>query len=96
MAHRDSFPVAGDLSKAEFIEHMNRFHSSIPHGIQITVGGFTAEGDRVAVEAKSRAVLANGNTLEQVYHFLFEIKDGRVVAVREYIDTAHALAAFNG
>ncbi|CAA0120192.1 Uncharacterised protein [Mycolicibacterium vanbaalenii] len=92
MAHPESFPVAGDMAKAEFVEHIKRFRQAIPGGIQITVTGVTAEGDRVAVEAESTATLSNGRILNQFYHFLFEIEDGEVRRAREYIDTAHGVA----
>lgn len=92
MAHPESFPVSGNMTKAEFAEHIERFHHSIPGGIQISVTGVTAEGDRVAVEAESIATMPNGRTLNQVYHFLFEFEDGKVRRAREYMDTAHGVA----
>ena len=96
MAHPDSFPISGTMTKAEFADHMNRFRDSIPGGISVNVTGVTAEGDRVAVEAESIATMPNGRTLNQVYHFLFEIRNGKIIAAREYIDTAHAVAVFRG
>ena len=96
MADPASFPVSGSMTKTEFIAHMDRFHQSLPNGIRITITGTTAEDDRVAIEANSEALLPNGNTLQQVYHFLFEFEGDGIVAVREYIDTAHALNVFNG
>jgi uncharacterized protein len=95
MAHPDSFPVTGALSRDEFIQHMRRFRQLAPNGIEIAVTGMTAEGNRVAVEATSHAVLANGRILNQVYHFLFEIEGDLVVNAREYIDTAHGVAVFS-
>lgn len=92
MAHPESFPVSGDMPKAEFVEHIKRFRQAIPGGVHITVTGVTAEGDRVAVEAESTATLPNSRTLNQFYHFLFEIEDGKVRRAREYIDTAHGVA----
>ncbi|MEV0111439.1 nuclear transport factor 2 family protein [Nocardia sp. NPDC050799] len=96
MAHADSFPVSGSMSKAEFVEHINRFRQAIPSGIRITVTGVTAEAARVAVEAESTATLPNGRILNQFYHFLFEIEDGTVRKAREYIDTAHGVAVHSG
>lgn len=92
MAHDDSFPVSGSMSKAEFVEHIKRFRQAIPSGIRIAVTGVTAEDGRVAVEAESTATLPNGRILNQFYHFLFEIEDGKVRRAREYIDTAHGVA----
>ncbi|MFI5719670.1 nuclear transport factor 2 family protein [Nocardia sp. NPDC051750] len=92
MAHADSFPVSGSMSKAEFVEHINGFRQALPSGIRITITGVTAEAARVAVEAESTATLPNGRILNQFYHFLFEIEDGTVRRAREYIDTAHGVA----
>ena len=94
MADPAAFPVFGSMSKASFASHIRAFLGALPTGIQVTVTGITAEGNRVAVEAKSVAALPNGNVLNQVYHFLFEFRDNLVVAAREYIDTAHAVAQF--
>ncbi|KKC26661.1 nuclear transport factor 2 family protein [Sphingomonas sp. SRS2] len=96
MADSGSFPVAGDMSKSQFIDHFEGFRNALPEGINVVVTGMTAEGNRVAVEAESTAVLANGNRLNQVYHFLIEIEGSSITRVREYIDTAHAVRVFGG
>lgn len=92
MANSASFPVTGDMTKAQFLGHMQRFRQVVPNGLQIAVTGVTAEGDRVAIEAESSATLMNGNVMSQVYHFLFEIRSGKIYRAREYIDTAHGAA----
>lgn len=92
MANPASFPVTGDMSKIQFLDHMQRFRQAVPNGLQIAVTGVTAEGDRVAIEAESSATLLNGNVMSQVYHFLVEIRSEKVYKVREYIDTAHGAA----
>jgi hypothetical protein len=53
----------------------------------------TAEGDRVAVEAESKARLANGTLYHNRYHFLFVVRDGRIQVVKEYLDTLHVMNA---
>jgi ketosteroid isomerase-like protein len=55
--------------------------------------GTTTEGSRVAIEATGSARLANGKTYRNLYHFLFEIADGRIVRFKEYCDTK-AIDAF--
>ena len=35
----------------------------------------------------------NGNAYNNRYHYLGEIRNGRVVAVREYLDSAHVAGA---
>ena len=55
-----------------------------------------AEGCFVAVEATSYAELTNGRIYSNQYHLLFEIRDGKVLRVKEYMDTQHAHAVFFG
>jgi ketosteroid isomerase-like protein len=62
--------------------------------IRFTVTGSTVQGERVALEAESEADLVNGRTYRNQYHFLFVIKNGRIHAIREYADSAPAIAAF--
>ena len=56
----------------------------------MTPKGLTAEGDRVAVEAESYGEMATGKIYNNLYHFLLEVRDGKIHAVREYLDTMHA------
>ena len=60
--------------------------------ILITPKVLTAEGDRVAVEAKSLAHTNSGRTYNNRYHFLITVHDGLVTSVKEYLDTMHANA----
>ena len=56
----------------------------------ITETGITAEGDRVAMEAKSEGRLISGKRYSNIYHFLFVFApDGRPREVREHMNTAH-------
>jgi uncharacterized protein len=63
-------------------------------GIEFTVHSLTAEADRVAAEVESYAPLVNGKVYNNHYHMLFEIRDGKIVIVKEYADTAHAREVF--
>ena len=49
-----------------------------------------ADGDAVAVEWTTRATARDGSPYENDYAFVFEVRDGRISAVREYFDTARA------
>jgi len=53
-----------------------------------------AESSFVAVEATSYAELNNGRIYSNQYHLLFELRDGKVLRVKEYMDTQHAHAIF--
>jgi ketosteroid isomerase-like protein len=66
-------------------EDFTRFFVS---DVTVTFHGFHADGDRVVVEETMTATLANGNHYANDYCFVFELRDGLVHRVREYMDTA--------
>lgn len=49
----------------------------------------TAEGERVAIEAESRADFRTGRKYNNTYHFIFVVRDDKIVKVGEYMDSAH-------
>jgi uncharacterized protein len=85
-----NFPLSGTRTKAQFIELLGQLTASIDGALTLRVRGATAEGDRVAVEAESHAKMKNGKTYQNRYHFLCEVRGGKIQAVREYLDTMHA------
>ena len=85
-----NFPLAGTMPKAEFAKLFGGIGEAMPKGLKITPKGVTAEGNRVAVEAESYGELANGKVYNNHYHFMVECEDGKITAVREYLDTMHA------
>ena len=46
-----------------------------------------AEGEKVAVEATSRGEHISGQIYSNEYHFLFEFRDGKLLRLKEYMDT---------
>ena len=84
------FPLAGTKTKAEFTQLLGGIGQAMPKGLKITPKGVTAEGNRVAVEAESYGEHANGKIYNNLYHFLVECENGKITAVREYLDTIHA------
>ena len=62
----------------------------------IEVTGVTAEGERVAIEGAGRGRLLNGRDYDNRYHFLMIVRDGRVLSVREYMDSEHVADVFEG
>ena len=85
-----NFPLSGTKTKAQFVELLGQLGAAIDGALSLRVKGVTAEGDRVAVEAESFAKMKNGKTYQNRYHFLCEVRDGKIQAVREYLDTMHA------
>lgn len=96
LAHDDaSFwtPGPGDMNKSQFREFFAPVGAMI-QSIKFAFSGTTTEGNRVAIEASSHAHLSNGREYRNRYHFLFEFENGKLRSVREYADSAPALAAF--
>ena len=58
--------------------------------VSVDFRGFYADGDVVVVEERMRASLANGDAYDNDYCFVFELEDGLICRVREYMDTAKA------
>lgn len=58
-----------------------------PEGISFTIKSMVAEGEKVAVEASSQGEHVSGKTYSNDYHFLFEFRDGKLLRLREYMDT---------
>jgi len=87
---RDRMPTAGLYNKERIARLFQAMLKQLKGGLQMTVLSTVAEGDRVAIEAESSGDLENGRLYRQKYHFLLEFRDGRICAVREYLDTQHA------
>ena len=60
-------------------------------GPKMTIGRTVAEGDHVAIEASGTGPLHNGRTYDNRYHFAIDVRDGKVAAVREYMDSHHVV-----
>ena len=61
-----------------------------PGTLAIEVRNSIAEGDYVAVEWVARGKSAKGKAYENYYHVMFEVKNGKIQTVREYVDTLYA------
>ena len=90
MGKPESFALAGTKTKAQFAELLKGIGAAMPKGMRVTPKALTAEGNRVAVEAESYGEHANGKVYNNQYHFLIEVQNGKIQAVREYLDTIHA------
>ena len=89
--------ISGEKDKAGFGEMLGGIAAGTTSGaITLTPLAMTAEGDRVTVETESYAELTNGRVYNNLYHFVFELSDGRIRRVKEYLDTEHARAVFLG
>lgn len=81
-------------SKAEMADIFRRMGGAMTGPLRMQVKGTVAEGDKVAVEATSRGELRDGRVYDQEYHVLMTIRDGKIAAAREYMDTAHVMTVW--
>ena len=58
--------------------------------LAITIESLIAEGDRAAVQLVIDGRTAKGAPYHNAYHFAFRVRDGKICAVREYVDTLYA------
>ena len=79
--------MGGTRTKEEVVGFAQNILSAFPTGITFNIEGMTAEDDRVAVEIDGEAVHASGETYNNQYHFLLIIKDGKILELKEYMDT---------
>ncbi|MCF3593453.1 nuclear transport factor 2 family protein [Rhodobacteraceae bacterium LMO-12] len=90
----DYLQTAGEHDKAFFIGFFGSGGDMFPNGADFAVTGMIAEADKVAAEAHMKATTAMGSVYDNLYHFVFEIADGRIKRMKEYMDTHHAKVTF--
>jgi len=89
--------ISGEKGMKPFREMLTGLSSLTKTGaIRLTPLAMTAEGNRVAVETESYSELSNGRVYNNLYHFLFEVEDGKIQKVKEFLDTEHTRAVFLG
>jgi ketosteroid isomerase-like protein len=82
-------PVVGTRTKAQMARLFQAMLDRLEGPLRMTIKGGIAEGEKVAIEVESLGTLKNGRTYNQEYHMLITVRDGKISAVREYLDTLH-------
>jgi ketosteroid isomerase-like protein len=83
-------PGLGTIGRTEFEGFVTGFHRLCATPPEMTILGVTAEGERVAVEARCEAELRDGARYCNTYHFLLEFENGKIKLAKEYNDTRHS------
>lgn len=88
-----SSPLGGlKRGKAAVLELMRSgiglYDASVPFGVEIEQ--LIAEGEWVALQMVMTARTAKGQAYRNYYHWAFRVRDGRICAVKEYVDTLYA------
>jgi ketosteroid isomerase-like protein len=83
------------ITNAEFGEILRGLiGTTFTRPIAWSLGPITEQDDRVAAMAGSHVPLIAGGTYENLYHFLFHVKDGRIAAAYEFGDTFRSAQTF--
>ncbi|MGW2049894.1 nuclear transport factor 2 family protein [Streptomyces sp. NPDC001858] len=87
----DRFPLAGDYDKRRLVQLLGAVGQTMPNGVELKVTSTTAQDDRVVVDAESHGVSAADKVYDQRIVYVFQLRDEKIVRVREYLDTIHAV-----
>ena len=79
--------IGGTRTKKEIVDFAQGILSAFPNGIKFNITGITAENERVAVEVSGEAIHASGERYNNKYHFLLKIQHGKILELKEYMDT---------
>ena len=87
-----SSPMAGTYKGKDAVLGMFAKGVSLyaPKPMTIEILGMVADEKKVAAEIHITATTAKGAEYSNFYHFLFEIADGHIKGVKEYVDTLYA------
>jgi ketosteroid isomerase-like protein len=84
-------PTVGELPREAVLAMPGALKAAFKGDFVMTETGITAEGNRVAIEARSQAELITGEPYSNIYHFLIEFApDGRVRRMNEHLDSYNA------
>jgi hypothetical protein len=83
-------PLAGHyLSKKAFIEGtFTKLAQVLPNGTQLHVEHLIVQDDQAVVELRSLATARNGMRFDNRYCWVLNFRDGLIVRVRAYLDSA--------
>tara|TARA_R110002049_G_scaffold53223_22_gene149050 strand:+ start:2784 stop:3203 length:420 start_codon:yes stop_codon:yes gene_type:complete len=79
--------ISGVFNRDQVADSVRGIFDVFPQGLNFTPTGMIAEGEKVAVEATSEGLHVSGQTYSNEYHFLFEFQDGKLLKLKEYMDT---------
>lgn len=56
-------------------------------GIRLNISNVVAEGNYVVIEATGESKTKTGGTYNNIYCYVIEVRDGKIIEMREYLDT---------
>jgi uncharacterized protein len=90
-------PVSGlKRGKEEIMTFMSGIGQVFPEGLKSEIRKTYADGDAVIIELTNRGKVSNGKFYENEYCFVFEVENGKIRRIREYVDTQKAQSILFG
>ncbi|XVQ14979.1 nuclear transport factor 2 family protein [Spirillospora sp. CA-255316] len=89
---RGSAMICGLRNREDVLAFLTAVPSIFKNGIRFETESVTAEEGRVVCQVKGFSTLANGTEYNNEYIFLFQLRDGKIYHMDEYIDTKLAEA----
>jgi uncharacterized protein len=80
---------SGTYTKEKWLKLVSYTFDNLAGPMTQQLGDFTAEDDRVSVTTVGNIPFKNGKVYKSHYHLLFFLRDGKISAVKEYLDTYH-------
>ncbi len=73
--------------KAEILNFARGAAKMFPSGLKSEIHRVYGDGNTVLIEMTNRGKLFNGRDYDNEYCFVFEVEEGKIRHVREYVDT---------
>jgi ketosteroid isomerase-like protein len=80
---------SGTYNKAAWLPLIEATFEQVDGPIKLELGDLTAEDDRVSVTMVGHVPFKGGKLYNSHYHLLFQVRDGKIGPVKEYLDTYH-------
>jgi uncharacterized protein len=85
---RNSWASRAVCGRAEIVRFLvEHFPTCFARDVKLDVKGVYGDGEIVVVEATLSATIANGRAYKNDYCFIHVLKDGKVVEMREFMET---------
>ncbi|HSV50787.1 MAG TPA: nuclear transport factor 2 family protein [Burkholderiaceae bacterium] len=78
---------ANDLGRREIVQFMAYNFARLFSSVKNEFRSMISEGDLVVAEHRLSAVLPNGRNYVNDYCFAYEVREGKIRRIREYMDT---------
>lgn len=88
------FALAGTFDRDEFLDVLTRIGAAFSGPPVTEIGSVTETADRIWVEARVTGRSKAGEPYENDLAYVFDVAEGKITAVREYLDTIAAQEIF--